>query len=226
MARTAQKCWLCPAGHSVPLTLPMGSAPHPTALEPPTPGSCSQWHQGAPRPHLLVPVLGAGGVCSCMGPRQHRALGGPCRKGTHWHPPSSHPARAVCGSGLHLGRGSRGTGLFAPNSKPSGSGRCSGETGAVPDRLPATRATGGVLQPAPLGHGRVPIQSRGGVLAAGFGLAGAPGERRGRSANLRSLGWNVDVLALAPDGERGLGSSRSRVAPNLGEGTIRCRGQA
>lgn len=63
-------------------------------------------------------------------------------------------------------------------------------------------------------------------MAAGFGLAGAPGKRRGRSANLRSLGWNVDVLALAPDGEWGLGSSRSRVAPNLGEGTIWCRGQA
>lgn len=64
----ALKCWLCPAGHSMPLTLPVGSAPHPTALEPPTPGSCSQRHQGAPDPTCWSQSSGLEGYAAAWDP--------------------------------------------------------------------------------------------------------------------------------------------------------------
>ena len=88
-----------------------------------------------------------------------------------------------------MGRVNRGAGSF-PSSSLSGLGRCTGETGSA---LCYLCHSGGWLQSlsgTALRGAQIrgsPSQVAGGVLAAGCGLACAPGERCGRSANLHSL---------------------------------------
>lgn len=114
MARMARKCWLCPAGHSMLSTLPMGSAPHPTALEPPTPGSCSQWHQGAPRPHLLVPVLRAGGGMQLHGTLRTQGTRWPIQEGDPLAPPLESPSKGSLWVRAPYGEGERRRRLVCP----------------------------------------------------------------------------------------------------------------
>lgn len=86
-----------------------------------------------------------------------------------------------------------GTGASRPSPCPAG---CGGRGGCGPCPSPGLRGT----------HRGSPSRAP----AGGGGVAAAVWRAPRQVANLRSLGWNVDVLAPAP----GLGSSRSRAAPS------------
>lgn len=145
--------------------------PTPLPWSPPTPGSCSQWHQGAPRPHLLVPVLRAGGGMQLHGTLRTQGTRWPIQEGDPLAPPPR-----VTQQGQFVGPGSiwRG-GAEAPACLPQIPSPV-GQAGALV-RLELCRI--GSLLPVPL---------VGSCSQPPLGMAGSP-SRAGGEFWLLALAW-------------------------------------